>query len=97
MVRYCILRYTVLCSVIVCQVLACHQRRRLRGYRRGRSPPNSSVEGIELLIQSLQISEKVNLQATKLFIVTSATKRGVVTTPLDLVFGSKYCIVLYGH
>jgi len=34
----------------------------------------------------------VNLQATKLFIVSSATKKGVVTTPLDLVLGSRYCI-----
>ena len=35
----------------------------------------------------------INLQATKLFIVTSATKEEVVTTPLDIVFRSKYCIV----
>src|SRR6218665_2967238 len=35
-----------------------------------------------------------NLHAAKLFIVTSALKRGVVTTtPLDLVLGSRYCIV----
>ena len=33
-----------------------------------------------------------NLQATKLLIVTSATK-GVVTTPLHLALGSRYCIV----
>src|SRR6218665_940913 len=34
-----------------------------------------------------------NLQATKLFIVTSAIARGLVTTPLDFVLGSRYCIV----
>ena len=34
-----------------------------------------------------------NLHATKLFIVTSATKGGVYQTPLDLVLGSNYCIV----
>ena len=33
-----------------------------------------------------------NLQATKLLIVTSANKGGVVT-PLDLESGSRYCIV----
>ena len=33
------------------------------------------------------------LQATKLFIVTSTTKVVVVTTPLDSVLGSRYCIV----
>ena len=36
----------------------------------------------------------INLQATELFIVTSATKGGCeVTTPLDLVLGSRYCVV----
>ena len=34
-----------------------------------------------------------NLQATKLFIVTPATKGWVVNTPLDFVLGSRYCIV----
>jgi len=31
----------------------------------------------------------LNLQATKLLFATSATKGWVVTTPLDLVFGSR--------
>jgi len=34
-----------------------------------------------------------NLQATKLFIVDIGYQGLVVTTPLELVFGSKYCIV----
>jgi len=37
-------------------------------------------------------SSMFNLQATKLFIVTPATK-GRVVTPLDFVLGSRYCIV----
>jgi len=41
---------------------------------------------------SMHHARQVNLQATKLFIVTSATKEGV-TTPLDLALGSRYCIV----
>ena len=32
----------------------------------------------------------VNLQATKLFIVTSATKGGWLPPPLDFVLGSRY-------
>jgi len=39
-----------------------------------------------------------NLQATKLFIVTSATKAdGDYHPAFDLVYGSKYCIVWYSH
>jgi len=39
-----------------------------------------------------------NLHATKLFIVTSATKGGGgYHHPLDLVFRSKYCNVWYIH
>ena len=36
----------------------------------------------------------INLQATKLFIVTSATREGGgYHPPLDFVLGSRYCIV----
>jgi len=35
----------------------------------------------------------INLQATRLFIVTSTTKGGWLPAPLDLVLGSRYCIV----
>jgi len=38
-----------------------------------------------------------NLQATKLFIVTPATKGGWLPPPLDFVLGSRYCIVQYSH
>jgi len=34
----------------------------------------------------------INLHATKLF-CDIGYERGVVTIPLDLVFGSKYCVV----
>jgi len=48
------------------------------------------------LFQHRVSEHSINLQATKLFIVASATKGVVVVThpsPIDLVFGSKYCIV----
>jgi len=35
----------------------------------------------------------INLQATKQFIVTSATKGGGYHHPLEFVLGSRYCIV----
>jgi len=45
-------------------------------------------------IQNAIARAVINLQATKLFIVTSAAKGCVVTTPnLDFVLGSSYCIV----
>ena len=46
-----------------------------------------------VLVQYLVYIFKFNLQATKLLFATSPTKRVVVTTPLDLVFGLIYYIV----
>jgi len=40
---------------------------------------------------------QVNLQVTKLFIVTSATKGGWLQPRVDLVFRLKCCIVWYSH
>ena len=42
-----------------------------------------------IIISPEDITFSVNLQATKLFIVTSATKGGVVTTPLRFSGGLK--------
>ena len=56
---------------------------------------NGLIDFFTNVAQSLagKLKSPINLQATKIFIVTSATKEGWLPPPLDFVLGLRYCIV----